>query len=171
VCVFFASFFLRKKDEIILGGNSDKLINLVILTILMIRKLKQKEISFIAKNYEIAMKKQFEKIGESPITKECYEKILEKNFEDSLMFVFEEESIKAFIWFVKEEDEINLEEVFVIKKGKGYGKKLMNFLIDYAKKEKIKRINGDVHFKNREALGFFKSLGFTERTIELSLDV
>ena len=88
------------------------------------------------------------------------------------MFVFEEGGgIKAFIWFVKEEDEINLEELFSIKKGEGYGKKLMNFLIDYAKKEKIKKINGDIHFKNREALGFFKSLGFTERTIELSLDI
>ncbi|MDI3543803.1 MAG: Acetyltransferase family [Candidatus Woesearchaeota archaeon] len=137
----------------------------------MIRKLKLSEIPFIAENYEKVMKKQFEKIWEDPITKKRYEEILEKNFEDSLMFVLEEEGIKAFIWFVREEDEINLEEVFSIKKGKGYGKKMMTFLIDYAKKEKIKRINADVHFKNREALGFFKSLGFSERTIELSLDI
>ena len=137
----------------------------------MIRKLKQEEISSIAKDYEEVMKKQFERVGEEPITKNKYEKILEENFEDSSMFVFDEKCIKAFIWFVKEENEINLEEVFSIERGKGYGKKLMNFLLDYAKREKIKRINIDVHFKNKDALKFFKTLGFTERTIELSLDI
>ena len=47
----------------------------------------------------------------------------------------------------------------------------MNFLIDHAKKEKVKRINLDVHFKNKDALNFFRKIGFTERTIELSLDL
>jgi len=137
----------------------------------MIRRLKQEEIPFIAENYKIIMKEQFEKVGEEPITKEKYKKILKENFENSFMFVLEEEGIKAFIWFFKEENEINLEEVFSINKRKGYGKKLMDFLIDYAKKEKIKMINIDVHFKNNEALNFFKKIGFTERTIELSLDI
>lgn len=137
----------------------------------MIRKLNREEIPLIAKNYEIIMKEQFEKVGEEPITKDKYEKILKENFGSSSMLIFEENGIKAFMWFVKEEDEINLEEVFSIKRGKGYGKQIMAFLINYAKKEKIKRINIDVHFKNNEALNFFKKIGFTERTIELSLDI
>ncbi len=137
----------------------------------MIRELTLGEIPFIAEHYEKIMKEQFRKVGEEPITKDKYEKILKKNFKNSSMFVFEENGIKAFIWFIKEENEINLEEIFSIEKNKGYGSRLMNFLIDYAKKKKIKRINGNVHFKNKEALHFFKSLGFTERTVELSFDI
>ena len=152
-------------------GVLDKLINRCKKDICVIRKIKQEEISLIAENYENIMKEQFEKVGEEPITKDKYEKILKNNFRDSSMFVLEENGIKAFIWFIKEGDEIYLEEVFSIEKNKGYGSRLMNFLIDYAKKKKIKRINVDVHLKNKEALHFFKSLGFTERTIELSLDI
>jgi L-amino acid N-acyltransferase YncA len=137
----------------------------------MIRKLKSEEISFIAENYEKLMKKQFEKVEEKPITKKEYEDILKKNFENSFMFVLEEKNIKGFMWFFIEKDEINLEEIFSIEKGKGYGKELMDFLINYAKENKIKRINLDVHFNNKKALRFFKKFGFTERTIELSLDI
>ena len=137
----------------------------------MIRRLKQEEISFIAKNYERIMKEQFEKVGEETITKDKYENVLKENFKDSSMFVLEEKEIKAFIWFVKEGDEINLEEIFSIEKRRGHGKRLINFLIDYAKNKKIKKINIDVHFRNNKALTFFKSFGFTERTIELSLDI
>ncbi len=138
----------------------------------MIRKLNQEEIPLIAENYEIIMREQFEKVGEEPITKDKYEKILKENFgSSSMLILLEEKGIKAFMWFVKEEDEINLEEVFSIEREKGYGKQIMDFLINYAKKEKIKRINIDVHFKNNEALDFFKKIGFTERTIELSLDI
>ena len=117
------------------------------------------------------MKEQFEKVGEEPITKDKYENVLKENFKDSSMFVLEEKEIKAFIWFVKEGDEINLEEIFSIEKRRGHGKRLINFLIDYAKNKKIKKINIDVHFRNNKALTFFKSFGFTERTIELSLDI
>jgi L-amino acid N-acyltransferase YncA len=137
----------------------------------MIRKLKQKEIPTIARYYEKIMKEQFEKIGERSITKERYKKILEENFKHSFMFVLENKGIKSFIWFIKKNNEINLEELFSTEKGKGYGKQLINFLLDYSKNEKIKRINIDVHFKNKEALNFFKKLGFSERTIELSLDI
>jgi len=137
----------------------------------MIRILKPKEISFIAENYEKLMKKQFEKIGEKPITKKEYKEILKKNFKNSFMFVLEEKGVKGFVWFIREKDEINLEEIFSIEKGRGYGKELMDFLINYAKENKIRRINLDVHFKNKEALRFFKKFGFTERTIELSLDI
>ena len=148
-----------------------KLININSQRLFMIRKLTQKEIPFIAKHYEKIMREQFKKIGETPITKGKYENILKENFKDSFMFVLDEKEIKAFIWFVKEGDEINLEEIFSIEKERGHGKRLINFLINYAKNKKIKKINIDVHFRNNKALTFFKSFGFTERTIELSLDI
>ena len=136
-----------------------------------IRKLRQEEIPFIARCYEEIMKEQFKKIEEEPITRDKYKIILKKNFRDSCMFVLEDNRIKSFIWFIKKNGEINIEELFSIEERRGYGKRLMNFLFDYSRKEKIKRINIDVHFKNKEALKFFKKFGFTERTIELSLDI
>lgn len=136
-----------------------------------IRKMRQEEISLIARHYEEIMKKQFKKIGEEPITEDRYKIILKKNFKDSCMFVLEDNGIKSFIWFIKKDGEINLEELFSIEKGRGYGNKLVRFLLDYSRKEKIKKINMDVHFKNKKALRFFKRFGFTERTIELSLEI
>jgi len=47
----------------------------------------------------------------------------------------------------------------------------MIFLLQKAKKLNVKKINLDVHFKNKKALKFFKKFGFTERTIELSKDL
>src|SRR3989338_4157216 len=48
---------------------------------------------------------------------------------------------------------------------------ISRFAEGYAKNKKIKKINIDVHFKNKNALDFFKKFGFTKRTIELSLDI
>ena len=137
----------------------------------MIRKLKREEIPIIAEGFEKFMREQFIKINEKPITKVEYEKILNKNIKTSNMLVLEEEKIKAFMWFIREKDEINLEEIFSFERAKGYGKQLLGFLLNYSKEEKIKRINIDVHFKNKNALTFFKKFGFTERTIELSLEL
>lgn len=137
----------------------------------MIRKLKQEEIPIIAKYFEKNMKNNFKDVGEAPITQKRYINILKENFGKSFMFVLDDKGIGAFLWFVKKGDEINLEEIFSIEKRRGCGKQLMNFLLDYSKKKKIKKINGDVHFKNKDAINFFKEFGFTERTIELSLEV
>lgn len=43
---------------------------------------------------------------------------------------------------------------------KGVGKKLMDFLVDLAKKEKLSRIDLNHWEKNEEAKGFFKAAGF-----------
>lgn len=137
----------------------------------MIRQLKKEEIKKIAEYYEKEMFKEFGKIGEKPISKEEYEKRLKKSFNKDFMFVLEDDQIKGFIWFSKHKDEINLEEIFTIEKSKGCGWELIRFLIDFAKKEKIKRINLDVHFKNQRAISFFKKFYFSERTIEMSLDL
>jgi len=137
----------------------------------MIRKLKKEEIKYVAENYENAMSINFKEIGEQPISKEKYEKILKKNFKNSFMYVIDDNGIKAFLWFIKDGDEINLEEIFSIEKTKGYGKKLMEFVFDFARKKGIKRINADIHSKNEMALRFIKKFGFTERTIELSFDI
>jgi GNAT superfamily N-acetyltransferase len=139
----------------------------------MIREAKKKELGRIAEMYEKIMAREFLQIGERPITKDEYRKILEKNYgkKPSFMFVLDEKGIKGFLWFVKKGKEINLEEIFVLEKRKGHGRKLLDFLIKKAKENKIKRINLDVHFKNRKAINFFKKFNFRPRTIEMSLDL
>jgi len=136
----------------------------------MIRRVTLKDFKQIAKLYYAEMSKQFKDVGEAPITAKKYEQILAKN-QKAQMFVLDTNNIKGFIWFAKNKKEFNLEEIFVTEKGKGYGKQLMDFLLGEAKKHKIQKINLDVHFKNQAAQDFFKKLGFSERTIEMSLDL
>lgn len=138
---------------------------------LKIRKATKNDLKEISMLYEKSMEKHFQLVGEKPIKSKDYEKILNKNLNKSKMFVLYDNGIKGFIWYVKNRDEFNLEEIFVKNKGKGYGKILMNYMLNDAKENRIKRINGDIHFKNKIAINFFKKLGFTERSIEVALDL
>ncbi|MEK6823584.1 MAG: GNAT family N-acetyltransferase [Nanoarchaeota archaeon] len=137
----------------------------------MIRKTTLKDLKQIARLYFIEMSKQFKDVGEKPLTAKEFEKRLKKNFKKNKMYVLDIEGIKGFIWYFKERIEYNLEEVFAVEKGKGYGKLLMNFLLKEARKQKIQKINLDVHFKNKTAQDFFEKFGFSKRTIEMSLDL
>lgn len=137
----------------------------------MIRKLKFEEIPVVARYYEKEMAQNFRDVGEEPISEKKYVQILKKNIKKSKMFVLDKNGIKGFAWFVKEDNEINIEELFVIEKGEGYGKQLINFILEFAKKNKIKKINLEVHVKNEKGMAFFKRFGFTKRTVELSLDL
>jgi len=136
-----------------------------------IRAATKNDLKEIAELYEKIMQIQFKKVGEKIIDRKKYYSILLKNFNKSKMFVLEDENLVGFLWYLKEKDEISLEEIFVTKTKKGYGKILLNYLIKEAKKSKIKKINLDVHFKNKNAIEFFRKFGFSERTIEMSLEI
>jgi len=136
-----------------------------------IRKATKKDFKRIATIYEEEMFRQFKLIKEKPISAKKYVVILKNNLRKSKMFVLEDTKIKGFIWWLKENDEFNLEEIFITEKNRGYGKILMDFMKKQAKKEKIKKINLDVHFKNKKAQKFFEKMGFTKRTIEMSIDL
>ena len=75
----------------------------------MIRKATLKYLPEISRLYEKEMSKQFELVGEKPINSKEYEKILKKNFKKSEMFVLYENEIKGFLWYFKDDEEINLE--------------------------------------------------------------
>ena len=137
----------------------------------MIRNLKKVEIAVVSEMYEKIMSPHFIAVGEEPISAVEYQKRVARRFGKDSMCVLDDGRIKGFLWFFKEDDEINIEELFVTEDGKGYGKELMNFILELAKKEKIKKINLDVHFKNNHAMEFFRKFGFSERTIEFSLDL
>jgi GNAT superfamily N-acetyltransferase len=59
---------------------------------------------------------------------------------------------------------INIHDVFVFNehRGKGIGRKLMNAIIDEAKKRKCSRITLEVRKDNRNAQTLYRSLGFEE---------
>lgn len=137
----------------------------------MIRKAYLEDLEKISKLYYSEMSKQFKAVDEDPISSKEFEKKLKKNFKKGHMFVLEINGIKGFIWYFKEGREYNLEEIFVVEKGKGYGKQLMRYLLEAAKKQKIQKLNLDVHFKNKKAQNFFRRFGFSERTIEMSFDL
>ena len=136
-----------------------------------IRKVTKKDLGIISKLYENEMSKNFKDVGEKYITKNENKKILNKNIASSNMFVLENNKIEGFIWYKKEGREFNLEEIFVINKSKGHGRSLIEFMLKDAKKNKIKQINGDAHFNNKRAMLFLKKFGFSERTVEMSLDL
>jgi L-amino acid N-acyltransferase YncA len=136
-----------------------------------IRKAEQKDLKEVSQLYEKEMSKQFKLIGEKPLKANEFEKRLKNNFKKSNMYILDIEGIKGFIWYFEESNEFNLEEIFVVMKEKGHGKLLINFLLQKAKKKKIKRINLDVHFKNKSAQEFFRKFKFSERTIEMSRDL
>jgi ribosomal protein S18 acetylase RimI-like enzyme len=59
---------------------------------------------------------------------------------------------------------INIHDVFVLEeyRGKGYGRKLMNAIINEAEKRKCSRVTLEVRKDNRKAQNMYQSLGFEE---------
>lgn len=104
------------------------------------------------------------------ISEECFNsdswnrKAFEREFEldYSYRFVLEEEGKiigYAVVWKIF--DDVTLMSIAIRKGmwGKGYGKKLMEFLIDYFK-EKANRFMLDVRRSNIRAIRLYQSLGF-----------
>ena len=137
----------------------------------MIRKVKRNELKEIANLYFLNMKENFENVGEIPISAKDFGKLLLENINKSKIFVLDDNGIKGFIWYFDEDEEYNLEEIFSVDKKKGYGAKLIEYLLEDAKKNNIHKINLDIHFKNVGAQKFFEKFGFSKRTIEMSLDL
>lgn len=138
---------------------------------LKIKKLSKQEINEIAENYSRIMKKFFAQVREKPITAKEYALLLRKNYKKSFMLVLTSKKILGFAWILKRGKEWTLEEIFVTEKGKGYGTKLMKFLLKEARKKGIRRINLSVHVNNRRAIRFFKKFGFNKKAIEMSKDL
>lgn len=138
---------------------------------LKIKKISKKEIDEIAKNYEQIMKKFFIQVKERPITAKEYALLLRKSYKKSFMIVLTSKKILGFAWITKKGKEWTLEEIFVVERGKGYGTKLMKYLLKEARKRKIKKIKLNVHKENKEAIKFFKKFGFVEKELIMVKEV
>ena len=64
--------------------------------------------------------------------------------------------------FFNSRDRIYIQQVMITKqyRGNGYGKALINYIIEIAKKYKIERIELDTLSFNKESIKFYKNLGF-----------
>jgi L-amino acid N-acyltransferase YncA len=139
----------------------------------MIRELKREEINEIALLYENSISRKFKQSGKKPVDLKNYEKVLRKGFQKKHMFVFIEDhqGINGFLWFDRKDRQLILEELMVTDKNKGYGKQLIQFMVDFAKKENIKKISLDVNLSDKGEIKFFEKFGFKEKAIEMSLDI
>jgi len=127
-----------------------------------IRKARKEEIPVISKlilntldniNAKDYKKRQLE------FEKKCHTiQELKKEFEKKIFFILEEN--KKIIGVVQLDlNEKSVDRLFLIPKyfGKGYGKRLMDFAEDYAKKKGIKKI---ILYPTDYALNFYKKVGY-----------
>lgn len=100
-----------------------------------------------------------------------YNELLNKN-RKTFVYVKDDEYIAEASFVFNKEDEdytipgkrIYFSRIIVKKdfRGKGYGKKLMNNIIEYAKKENYEEISLGVNLDNYVAFKLFVDLGFTK---------
>lgn len=74
----------------------------------------------------------------------------------------EEEHIAAFLGFHQVCDEIEITNIASEVKGQGYGRRLMERLIEYAESQQIASIFLEVRASNQEARLFYEKFGFQE---------
>jgi ribosomal-protein-alanine N-acetyltransferase len=136
---------------------------------MVIREVKLADLDAISKIYESEMSPLTGE--EEPMLADKYLKLLKANAKKSKMFVLDENGIRGFMWYEKDNGELNLEDIFVVERGKGYGRKLINHLLCEAKKGKVTKINLDVNTKNLRAISFFKKLGFSTNSLGMSMNL
>jgi ribosomal protein S18 acetylase RimI-like enzyme len=88
----------------------------------------------------------------------------------NLIVILEDDKIVGYTEYVIKErakKKIDIQEIAIIKKcrGKGYGKKLINKVIEIGKHEKCDRIELNCWMFNKNGLDFYRHLGFDEQRI------
>lgn len=101
-----------------------------------------------------------------PWSKEAYEKEITNPLANYRVITVNDEVV-AYGGFWKIIDEADINNIAVKKeyRGKGYGKMLMNALIEDAKKQNIKAMTLEVRVTNKSAIALYKKLGFKEAGI------
>jgi len=137
-----------------------------------IRRLKYKEISEIIRLHKEAIVPLWRKL-KRPYNFKKIEKYIKINFNKEKLFVIDEGKIIACgsILFDKFSSikKASIGMILVAKKeqGKGYGKRMVEFLEDYARKRGVKELNLDVLIKNPSAK-FYRHLGYKDYKLIMS---
>lgn len=92
------------------------------------------------------------------------------------LLVIEDTSIKGYIaYHIKDKhDKILWIDQLIIDENnrhQGYGKKLMDKVIEIAKEEKCKRVELDVWSFNNNAIDMYEHIGFNEQRVMLEMNV
>ena len=105
----------------------------------------------------------------------CDEKLLSelRNPASRFFFVYSDNRLSGYLKInfapaqsdINDPDSLEIERIYVKGeyKGRGIGKKLMNYAIDLASAEDKKYVWLGVWEKNESAIGFYKKSGFTEK--------
>ena len=98
-----------------------------------------------------------------PWSKEAYEKEL-TNIMANYRVITVENEVVAYGGFWKILDEADINNIAVKKeyRGMGFGKMLMNALIEDAKAQNIRAMTLEVRVSNQSAISLYKKLGFKE---------
>lgn len=98
-----------------------------------------------------------------PWSKEAYEKEL-TNIMANYRVITVENEVVAYGGFWKILDEADINNIAVKKeyRGMGFGKMLMNALIEDAKAQNVKAMTLEVRVSNQSAISLYKKLGFKE---------
>jgi len=114
-----------------------------------VRKLDEENMVPIFKKYNIAYKKWHNKMYDYFRTKFCF--IIEEKGESL-----------GYVYFGKDKNNLEIWNIQIKRniQRKGIGKKLINFIIEHAKKTKLKKIILEVHGKNKKAIKFYEKMGF-----------
>ena len=98
-----------------------------------------------------------------PWSKEAYQKEITNPLATYLVITVENQVV-AYGGFWKVLDEADINNIAVKKeyRGMGFGKMLMNALIEEAKKQSIRAMTLEVRVTNTPAINLYKNLGFKE---------
>lgn len=101
-----------------------------------------------------------------PWSKEAYEKEISNPIANYRVITVDDEVV-AYGGFWKILDEADINNIAVKKeyRGMGFGKMLMNALIEDAKAQNIKAMTLEVRVSNQSAISLYKKLGFKETGI------
>ena len=79
-------------------------------------------------------------------------------------FIIEGTERIGFAFFELHHKELHIASLQIREKyqGEGYGKKLMNYIIDFGKRNNLERITLDAQENNKPAIKFYEKLGFDQ---------
>lgn len=116
-----------------------------------------KDLKFVKELDEKNMKSIIESLGEK------YGSCMFEKFNSKRCFIIESNKKPiGFAYFQIPENKLNIWNIQIDKnfQRKGYGKKLMEYLIKYARKKKLKKVILEAHASNKQAIDFYEKIKF-----------
>lgn len=123
-----------------------------------LRKATQKDKKFVKNLDEKNMRQIIEDSGEK------YRGHMFDIFKPANCFIIEEKEPIGFTYFNISRNKLDIWSIQIKKEyiGKGFGKKFMQYLVNFAKEKSLKKITLEANIINKRAIGFYNKFGFKE---------